>query len=171
MTGTAACSFTNFLPMIVAIAIAVILFGVPFYLVRRRIRSQIEQGEPATEQEPEQPTVQMEVTPVNDSEPKLAQEPAITSAPIAVDPNPVPPVKPARKRTAKKAATEEKKAEKPAKSKKEKKVTKTERKTVKPAKTEKKAKPAKGTSDDVKIAVKDPAKLSRKSTKKTTKSK
>lgn len=170
MTGTTACSFTSFLPMIVALAIAVILFGVPFYLVRRRIRSQIEQGEPATEQEPEQPTVHMEVTPVNDSEPKLTQEPAITSATIAADPNPVSPVKPARKRTAKKAATEEKKAEKPAKAKKEKKVTKTEKK-AKPTKTEKKSKPAKSTSDDVKITVKDPAKPTRKSTKKTTKSK
>lgn len=81
--------------MIVAIIVALIVFGIPFFAVRRRNKIAIENSEA----EPE-PSITAEITPVNDAGPQLTQEPAITSGPIAVDPNPVPPVKPARKRRA-----------------------------------------------------------------------
>lgn len=80
---------------LIAIAVILVVFGIPLYMVRRRIRIQAE--------EPEQEQPSMEVTPVNDAGPQLTQEPAITSAPIAVDLNPVPPVQPARRRAEKKA--------------------------------------------------------------------
>lgn len=80
---------------LIAVAVILVVFGIPLYMVRRRNRIQVE--------EPEQEQSSMEVTPVNDAGPQLAQEPAITSATIAVEPNPVPPVKPARKRVEKKA--------------------------------------------------------------------
>lgn len=80
---------------LIAVAVILVVFGIPLYMVRRRNRIQVE--------EPEQEQSSMEVTPVNDAGPQLAQEPAITSATIAVEPNPVPPVKPARKRAEKKA--------------------------------------------------------------------
>ena len=83
---------------LIAVAVIFVVFGIPLYVVRRRNRIQVEEPE----QEQEQPSV--EATPVNDAGPQLTQEPAITSGPIAVDPNPVPPVKPAvRKRVEKKA--------------------------------------------------------------------
>lgn len=85
---------------IVAVAVILVVFGIPLYVVRRRNRIQIEDGET----EPEQVSTTMEVTPVNDSEPKLTQEPSLTAGPFAVDMTPVPPVKPAtRPRTEKKA--------------------------------------------------------------------
>jgi hypothetical protein len=66
----------------------------------QQIKAQVQR--PAQpEQEQEQPS--MEVTPVNDAGPQLTQEPSITSATIAVDPNPVPPVQPSRRRVEKKA--------------------------------------------------------------------
>lgn len=84
---------------LIAVAVILVVFGIPLYVVRRRNRIQVE--EPEQEQEQEQPTV--ESTPVNDAGPHLTQEPAITSDPIAVDPNTVPPVQPARRRVEKKA--------------------------------------------------------------------
>ena len=80
---------------LIAVAVIFVVFGIPLYVVRRRNRIQTE--------EPEQEQSNMDVTPVNDAGPQLTQEPAITSGPIAVDPNPVPPVKPTRKRVDKKA--------------------------------------------------------------------
>lgn len=80
---------------LIAVTVILVVFGIPLYVVRRRIRIQAE--------EPEQEQPSMEVTPVNDAGPQLTQEPAITPATIAVDLNPVPPVKPARRRAEKKA--------------------------------------------------------------------
>ena len=80
---------------LIAVAVILVVFGIPLYVVRRRNRIQVE--------EPEQEQPSVDVTPVNDAGPQLTQEPAITSAPIAVDPNPVPPVQPARRRVEKKA--------------------------------------------------------------------
>jgi len=80
---------------LIAVAVILVVFGIPLYVVRRRNRIQVE--------EPEQEQPSVEATPVNDAGPQLTQEPAITSGPIAVDPNPVPPVKPARRRVEKKA--------------------------------------------------------------------
>lgn len=86
---------------IIAIAVILVVFGIPLYMVRRRIRIQIEK--------PEQEPPNMEVTPANDAAPQLTQEPAITSDAIAVSSNPVPlmnpvpSVKPVRKRAEKKA--------------------------------------------------------------------
>lgn len=80
---------------LIAVAVIFVVFGIPLYVVRRRNRIQVE--------EPEQEQPSVEATPVNDAGPQLTQEPAITSAPIAVDPNPVPPVQPARRRVEKKA--------------------------------------------------------------------
>ena len=80
---------------LIAVAVILVVFGIPLYVVRRRNRIQVE--------EPEQEQPSVEATPVNDAGPQLTQEPAITSAPVAVDPNPVPPVHPARRRVEKKA--------------------------------------------------------------------
>lgn len=80
---------------LIAVAVILVVFGIPLYVVRRRIRTQDEW--------PEQEQPRMEVTPVNDAGPQITQEPTITSATIAVDPNPVPPVQPARRRVEKKA--------------------------------------------------------------------
>lgn len=88
MSGEAIITF-------IAVAVILVVFGIPLYVVRRRNRIQVE--------EPEQEQPSVDVTPVNDAGPQLTQEPAITSAPIAVDPNPVPPVQPARRRVEKKA--------------------------------------------------------------------
>jgi len=82
---------------LIAVAVILVVFGIPLYVVRRRNRIQVEEPE----QEQEQPS--MEVTPVNDAGLQLTQEPSITSVTIAVDPNPVPPVQPARRRVEKKA--------------------------------------------------------------------
>lgn len=82
---------------LIAIAVILVVFGIPLYMVRRRIRIQIEE-----------PEHNMEVTPANDAAPQLTQEPAITSDAIAVSSNPVPlmnpvpSVKPVRKRAEKK---------------------------------------------------------------------
>lgn len=88
---------------LIAVAVIFVVFGIPLYVVRRRNRIQVE--------EPEQEQPSTEATPVNDAGPQLTQDPAITSGPVAVDPNPVPPVqpapvipaKPARRRVEKKA--------------------------------------------------------------------
>ena len=85
---------------IIALAVILVVFGIPLYVVRRRNRIQVE--------EPEQEQPSVEVTPVNDAGPQLTQEPAITSDAIAVSSNPVPlmnpvpSVKPVRKRAEKK---------------------------------------------------------------------
>lgn len=80
---------------LIAVAVILVVFGIPLYVVRRRNRIQAEEVEPEQSNE--------EASSVNATEPRLTQEPAITSGPIAVDPNPVPPVKPARRRVEKKA--------------------------------------------------------------------
>lgn len=81
---------------IIMVAVILVVFGIPLYVVRRRNRIQAE--------EPEQEQFSVEATPVNDAGPQLTQEPVITSGPIAMEPNPVPIVKPAvRKRVEKKA--------------------------------------------------------------------
>lgn len=80
---------------LIAVAVILVVFGIPLYVVRRRNRIQFE------ESEQERPN--MEVTLVNDVSPQNTQGPAITSVLIAVDPNPVSPIKPARKRAKKKA--------------------------------------------------------------------
>lgn len=83
---------------LIAIAVILVVFGIPLYVVRRRNRIQVE--------EPEQEQPSVEVTPVNDAGPQLTQEPAITSDMITVNPvpvmNPVPSVNPVRKRAEKK---------------------------------------------------------------------
>lgn len=83
---------------LIAVAVILVVFGIPLYVVRRRIRTQDEW--------PEQEQPRMEVTPVNDAGPQITQEPTITSATIAVDPNPVPPVQPYRKRVEKKTTVD-----------------------------------------------------------------
>jgi len=70
-------------PIIISIiaAIAIILvFGIPLYAVLKRNKITLE------DDEPQSTTVDMEVTPVNDAGPKLAQDPVITSAPISAEP-------------------------------------------------------------------------------------
>ena len=79
----------------------VTLFGIPLLVIRRNNRIQSEDSD----SEPSGVSATLEVTPVNDAGPQLTQEPAITSGPIAVDPNPVPPVKPAVRRRVEKKAT------------------------------------------------------------------
>ena len=87
---------------LIALAVILVVFGIPLYVVHRRNRNQAEWPD----QEQEQPN--MEVTPANDAAPQLTQEPAITSDAIAVSSNPVPlmnpvpSVKPVRKRAEKK---------------------------------------------------------------------
>lgn len=86
---------------LIALAVILVVFGIPLYVVRRRNRIQVE--------EPEQEQASVEATPVNDAGPQLTQEPAITSDTIVVNPapaplmNPVPSVNPVRKRAEKKA--------------------------------------------------------------------
>lgn len=82
---------------LIAVAVILVVFGIPLYVVRHRNRIQAEEVEPEQSNE--------EASSVNATEPQLTQEPAVTSGPIAVDPNPVPPVKPARRRVEKKATT------------------------------------------------------------------
>lgn len=85
---------------LIALAVILVVFGIPLYVVRRRNRIQVE--------EPEQEQPSVEVTPVNDAGPQLTQEPAITSDMITVNSapvpvmNPVPSVNPVRKRAEKK---------------------------------------------------------------------
>jgi hypothetical protein len=144
----------------------VILFGIPIYLVRRRISSQIKledlDAEPESEPEAEQSPAKMEVTSVHYSGPQLTQEPTITSKTIAVNINPevssVTKVKPARKRTVKKVVTEEKTDTK---------ATKGTKVTKKETKVEKKAKPSKTKkTDDAKLVVKVPSRPAKKTVKK-----
>ena len=70
---------------LIAVAVILVVFGIPLYVVRRRNRIQAEEVEPEQSNE--------EASSVNATEPQLTQEPAVTSGPVAVDPNPVPPVK------------------------------------------------------------------------------
>lgn len=183
MTGIEKVVFPimDFLPSLIGIAFVVAVVGILFYITRRRIRSQFEAGHDEPEVETMHPAVKMDVTPVNDPGPHLTQEPAITSETIAAPSTPVSEVKPASKRTVKKAAADPKKESKPAKkeqkSQKAPKVTKdTKGKTAgkksgkNPVKTEKKTvKSTKATKPadegEVNIVVKTPAK---KSSKKST---
>ena len=71
---------------IIALAVILVVFGIPLYVVHRRNRNQIE------ESEQEQPN--MEVAPANDAAPQLTQEPAITSDMITVNSAPVPVMNP-----------------------------------------------------------------------------
>ena len=80
------------IPMIVAIIVALIVFGIPFFAVRRRNKIAIENSE----DEPE-PSITAEITPVNDT-PQLTQQPILSTGPITVDV--AKPAKPARKRRA-----------------------------------------------------------------------
>lgn len=96
----------------IALAVILVVFGIPLYVVHRRNRNQAEWPD----QEQEQPGV--EATPVNDVGPQLTQEPAITSDTIVVNPvpvmNPVPLVKPVRKRAEKKVTVAPATEKKPA---------------------------------------------------------
>jgi heme/copper-type cytochrome/quinol oxidase subunit 2 len=84
---------------IIALAVILVVFGIPLYVVRRHNRNQ--------DVWPDQEQPGAEIAPVNDAAPQLTQEPAITSDTIAVNPvpvmNPVPSVNPVRKRAEKKA--------------------------------------------------------------------
>ena len=91
---------------LIAVAVILVVFGIPLHVVRRRNRIQVD--------EPEQEQPSVEATLVNDAGPQLTQEPAITSAPIAVDMTPVPPVKPATRPRAETKATVAPVAEKKA---------------------------------------------------------
>lgn len=82
---------------LIAVAVILVVFGIPLYVVRRRNR--IQAGEPEQEQFSE------EATPVNDAGPQLTQEPAITSGPFAMESNPVPTVKPATRNRVEKKTT------------------------------------------------------------------
>lgn len=87
--------------ILIALAVILVVFGIPLYVVHRRNRNQ---GEWPDQEQPVE-----EIAPANDVAPQLTQEPAITSGPIAVNPvpapvmNPVPSVNPVRKRAEKKA--------------------------------------------------------------------
>ena len=86
---------------IIALAVILVVFGIPLYVVHRRNRNQAEW--------PDQEQPVAEIAPANDAAPQLTQEPAITSDMITVNPapapvmNPVPSVNPVRKRSEKKA--------------------------------------------------------------------
>ena len=85
---------------IIALAVILVVFGIPLYVVHRRNRNQAEW--------PDQEQPVAEIAPANDAAPQLTQEPAITSDMITVNSNPVPlmnpvpSVKPVRKRAEKK---------------------------------------------------------------------
>ena len=96
---------------ILAIVAMVLVCGIPLYTVLKRNRITIEDDEETEEK----PSVSMEVTPVNNSEPEpqLTQEPAVTSVPVVSD---VPKV--GKKRTTRTKGTNVKKVEKKAPAKK-----------------------------------------------------
>ena len=78
--------------MIIAAVVALFVFGIPLYVVRKRNKVAIENNS-----EPEQETsITAEVTPVNDG-PQLTQQPVLSTGPITVDMG-APAEKPARKR-------------------------------------------------------------------------
>ena len=85
---------------IIALAVILVVFGIPLYVVHRRNRNQAEW--------PDQEQPVAEIAPANDAAPQLTQEPAITSDMITVNSapvpvmNPVPSVNPVRKRAEKK---------------------------------------------------------------------
>lgn len=86
---------------LIALAVILVVFGIPLYVVHRRNRNRSEW--------PDQEQPVAEIAPANDVAPQLTQEPAITSDMITVNPapapvmNPVPSVNPVRKRAEKKA--------------------------------------------------------------------
>jgi hypothetical protein len=91
----------EFIIAIVAAIVAVIVFGIPLYAVRRRNRIQSEDAEPETEHVAESSTELSteqagepaeEPTPFA-NEPKLTQVPAVTTEPIPVNPVPATPAK------------------------------------------------------------------------------
>ena len=87
--------------ILIALAVILVVFGIPLYVVHRRNRNQ---GEWPDQEQPD-----ADIAPANDAASQLTQEPAITSGPIAVNPapapvmNPVPSMNPVRKRAEKKA--------------------------------------------------------------------
>lgn len=91
----------EFIIAIVAAIVALIVFGIPLYAVRRRNRIQAEEAEEETEHVAESPTEPSteqvdepaEENPPFANEPKLTQVPAVTSEPIPVNPVPATPVK------------------------------------------------------------------------------
>lgn len=84
---------------LIALAVILVVFGIPLYVVHRRNRNQAEW--------PDQEQPVAEIAPTNDVAPQLTQEPAITSDMITVNSapvmNPVSSVNPVRKRAEKKA--------------------------------------------------------------------
>lgn len=84
---------------IIALAVILVVFGIPLYVVHRRNQNQ--------DVWPDQEQPGADIAPANDAAPQLTQAPAITSDTIAVNPvpvmNPVPSVNPVRKRAEKKA--------------------------------------------------------------------
>ena len=163
---------------LIAVAVILVVFGIPLYVVRRRNRIQVEDGEA----EPEQGSIAMEVTSVNDSEPKLAQEPSITPGPLtqepsitagpfAVDMTPVPPVKVVRKRADKKATVAPVAEKKPTRTRKPKTdvPSKELKKALKEVADMDKAKPVLSKEFALKHGLKLDEKKT-KTTKKTTKS-
>lgn len=86
---------------LIALAVILVVFGIPLYVVHRRNRNQAEW--------PDQEQPVAEIAPANDAAPQLTQEPVIMSDAISVNPTPAPamnpalPVNPVRKRAEKKA--------------------------------------------------------------------
>ena len=93
---------------IIAVIIAVIVFGIPLYAVRRRNRIQVEEAEEETEHVAEsstEPSTEQAGEPAEENhqfanEPKLTQVPAVTTEPIPVNPVPATPVKRVEKQAA-----------------------------------------------------------------------
>lgn len=91
----------EFIIAIVASIVAVIVFGIPLYVVRRRNRIQSEDAEPETEHVVEsstEPSTEQAGEPAEEippfaNEPKLAQVPAVTTEPIPANPAPNTPAK------------------------------------------------------------------------------
>ena len=91
----------EFIIAIVASIVAVIVFGIPLYAVRRRNRIHSEDTEPETEHAVEsstEPSTEQAGEPAEEKppfvyEPKLTQVPAVTTEPIPVNPAPATPVK------------------------------------------------------------------------------
>jgi len=158
--------------IIITIAVigALIVFGVPLYVVIKRNRIALESKDEAVQE----PTVTAEVTPVNDG-PQLAEQPVLTSGPISVG-LPVPEVKPAGKRRAPGGRIEPKKetkrtAKKPAEKKAPAKSRKKKDEVEPVLSKEFASKHGLRISDTETKATKKTTKKTTKATKKTTKTK
>ena len=98
----------EFIIAVVAAIVALIVFGIPLYAVRRRNRIQAEEAEEETEHAVEsstEPSTERADEPAEENppfanEPKLTQVPAVTSEPIPVNPVPATPVKRVEKQAA-----------------------------------------------------------------------